>query len=398
MRRAGGLWPRVVAFENLRRAALRAARGKRRVAGVARFLRELEPELFELQRALESDAWRPGRSFRFEIHDPKRRTITAAPFGDRVVHHALIDVLEPVLERRMVHESFACRRGKGTHRAVEHARALVRRYAFFLKLDVKKCFESLEHAVVVRALERVVKDVRVLLLTRRIVEAGGTGGVGLPIGNLTSQRLANLALDRLDHFVKEELGVRGYVRYMDDCALFGESKAELRELHAAVERFLAENLRLALKERATILAPCAQGLPFLGWRIYPKLTRPRPENLRRIRARMRHRAWELRTGRIGDECFVASMRAVCEHLRHGDTLSLRRRLFEGWSEHADARSPPGRRRGSGSLAPRTASTGAGRSLTTPRTRARRTATTGTRRTATRTSASAPPRHRNARSR
>ena len=124
LKRAGGLWDQVVAFENLRRAARRAARGKRHVAGAARFLADLEPEVLRLQRELASNTWRPGPAFRFEIHDPKRRTITAAPFADRVVHHALIDVLEPVFERRMVAASFACRQsGAGDDRPARERRA-----------------------------------------------------------------------------------------------------------------------------------------------------------------------------------------------------------------------------------------------------------------------------------
>ncbi len=151
MRRAGNLWPEIVSFGNLVRAARRAALGKRDVAGVARFLADLEPNVLRLQRELEAGTWAPGRAFTFEIHDPKTRTITAAPFADRVVHHALIDVLEPRLERRMLFESFACRRGKGTHRALAHG--LVRRYPWFLKLDVTRAalagtlIESLDQTI-----------------------------------------------------------------------------------------------------------------------------------------------------------------------------------------------------------------------------------------------------------
>lgn len=220
MRRVGNLWPSIVSFANLTRAARRAALGKCEVAGVARFLADLEPNVLRLQRELEAGEWRPGQAFTFEIHDPKTRTITAAPFRDRVVHHALIDVLEPHLERRMVHESFACRRGKGTHTALRHARSLVRRHRWFLKLDVRKCFASLDHSVVCLAFARVLKDRRALDLIECIVRSGGKDGVGLPIGNLTSQWACNLVLDQLDHQVKEHLCIPGYVRYMDDFVLF----------------------------------------------------------------------------------------------------------------------------------------------------------------------------------
>jgi hypothetical protein len=324
VRRAGNLWPSIVSFSNLRRAALRASLGKRRVAGVARFLADLEPRCLALKRALEDGTWGPGAAYTFEIHDPKTRTITAAPFEDRVVHHALIDVLEPHLESRMLFESFACRSGKGTHRALVHARRLVRRHAWFLKLDVRKCFESLDHEVVLASFARVIKDRRALDLLGRIVCSSGKDGVGLPIGNLTSQWSCNLVLDQLDHQVKEVLRIPGYVRYMDDSALFADDKERLASAHGEVRAFLEERLRLRLKDEATVLAPATEGLPFLGWRIYRRTARLRPTNLRRLRARVAHRLWEWRTGSIDETQLLATLRSLTEHLRHGSTLSLRR--------------------------------------------------------------------------
>lgn len=337
------LWEQVVSFEALCRAARRAALGKRRVAGVARWMADLEPNALRLERELRAGTWRPGRATTFRIHDPKTRTITAAPFEDRVVHHALMDALEPRLERRMLHESFACRRGKGTHRALEHARRLLRRHGWFLKLDVARCFDSIPHDVALACLARVVREPRALELAGRIVRASGREGRGLPIGNLTSQWLANLVLDRLDHFVKEQLRVPGYVRYMDDFVLFADEKAPLAAWHDEVAGFLAQRLGLELKQRATLLAPARQGLPFLGWRLYRGTTRLRPQNLRRTRARLRRRVWEHRTGRIDDQRLLASVASVMEHLRHGRSAGLRRRLCE---EVAGALSAPRPRSGS----------------------------------------------------
>ncbi len=337
MKRAGNLWPSVVAFESLLAAARRAAKGKRGVAAVARFLADVEPEVLALQRELRTGTWRPGPASSFLIRDPKVRTITAAPFRDRVVHHALMGALEPVLDRRMVAGSFACRRGKGAHAALRYARKLLRRHEWFLKLDVERCFESMAHDVVLATLARSVKDRRVLLLAERIVRAG-RGNRGLPIGSLTSQWLANLVLDRMDHFVIEELGVGGYVRYMDDFVLFGASKADLRAHRATFAAFVTEELDLRLKERATIVAPARQGLPFLGWRLHRGVTRLRHANVRRSKRRLRRRVEEYRAGRIDEEALAASVRSVCEHLRQGGTLGLRRRWFEGPGD--EPRAPP----------------------------------------------------------
>lgn len=350
MRRVGGLWPAVIDFGHLCESARRAARGKRTVAGAARLLADLEPEMLRLQGELEEGTWRPGPVTRFEVHDPKLRTITVAPFRDRVVHHALIGVLEPVLERGMVCESFACRKGKGTHAALDHTQRLVRRWPWFVKLDVASCFASVRHDLVLGCIARKAKDRRVLELSTRILagpEPAGLGTLvgpslpprGLPIGNLTSQWFCNLLLDRLDHHVKEVLRVRGYVRYMDDMVLFAESKAEASRLRSDVEGTIVRVLDLRPNQRAALLGPSTMGLPFLGWRLYAGLRRVRPGNLRRIRSRLRCRAWEVRTGRTTPDAFRASLASTIAHLQHGSTRALGRSWLGQLAEPVRGRSP-----------------------------------------------------------
>jgi RNA-directed DNA polymerase len=334
-------WEEITSFRNLCSAARRAARGKKTVAGAAKFLERLEIEVLALQRELIADTWRPSRPATFTIHDPKERVITAAPFHDRVVHHALVDPLEAIFDAALVPETFACRRGKGTHKALAHAKDLVRGNAYFLKLDVRKCFDSIQHAVVIDTLAALDLEAEVMALAMRVLggvpctaDKPGAGrcagyeqgrlGVGLPIGNLTSQWFANLVLGRLDRFVLGELRVRGYVRYMDDFVLFGDEKQELKAAQLRIAGFLRAELHLDLKERATILAPAREGLPFLGWRIHRGIVRIRPENLRRLRRRVRHRRWEQRTGRIDERTLTAALSSVIAHISHGDTLALRR--------------------------------------------------------------------------
>jgi len=188
VRRAGNLWADVVAFPSLLQTAHRAALGKRTARSVARFSERAEPEVLRLQRELEAGAWRTGRAATFEISDPKRRTITAVPFRDQVVHHALMAVLEPVFERRMVFDSYACRRGKGTHAALQRARQFVRRFAYFLKLDVKSFFASVPHAAVRETLAHVVKDRRVPALCAAIL-AGPRGEVASFVADPLGLRL-----------------------------------------------------------------------------------------------------------------------------------------------------------------------------------------------------------------
>lgn len=323
-----GVWPEITSFANLRRATKRAARGKRRTRGVACFLAQEEAELLRLQRELEGGTWRPGRPTTFVIRDPKERVITAAPFRDRVLHHALIDPLEEALDARMLPHSFACRRGRGQHRALAQAQALLRQHAWFLKMDVARFFPSLDHEVVLGILGAWIAERRVLDLFAKVVRGPAEESRGLPIGHLTSQWLANLVLGRLDAQVVEELSIPGYLRYMDDFVLFGASKAALRTAHDEVVARLGQ-LRLAPKTTATILSPCHVGLPFLGWRIYRGTMRVRPENLRRTRRRIQQREKQARAGVLDEQQLADAVRSAIEHLRHGNLRSLRRAWFSG---------------------------------------------------------------------
>ncbi len=275
--------------------------------------------------------WRPAPTHSFTIRDPKERVITVAPFRDRVVHHALIDPLEPLLDRRMLFESFACRRGKGTHAALDHAQRMLRRHAWFLKLDVKAFFPSLSHAVVMETLARIVKDREVLRLAQRILAAHGTdegGGRGVPIGNLTSQWFANLVLSRLDHRVKQELRIPGYVRYMDDFVLFADDRETLQAARRWIERWLGDELALQLKPTATILAPATEGLPFLGIHLWQSTRRLRPANRRRTAARLAARGRQLAAGRIDEPAYIDSARSVFAHLQGTGCRVFARRLAE----------------------------------------------------------------------
>ncbi|MFO1051284.1 MAG: reverse transcriptase/maturase family protein [Planctomycetota bacterium] len=332
MRRAQGLFGHIATFAALRRAAFRAARGKRRSASAARFLDRLEPECLRLERELLEDTWRPGPASTFAICDPKPRTITAVPFADRVVHHALIGALEPVFERRMIAHSYACRRDKGMHAALARVQRLVRRFRFALRMDVRSFFPSLHHDVVFDSIERLVKDRRVLALVRRILagpDDGPGGALGLPIGSLTSQWFANLVLDRLDHHACEVLRQGGYTRYMDDFVCFDDDRDRLRDTRQALGAFLEQELRLVAKPTATRLMPTGCGVPWLGFSVFPGTTRLRPENAKRYARRLRELRWQCARERIDPTRYRRAVASLLAHLRHGDTLELRRAWFRG---------------------------------------------------------------------
>lgn len=255
--------------ENLRRAFWQASKGKRAKADCRAFRENLDANLTVLRDELLAGEVPVGNYHYFTIHDPKERVICAASFRERVLHHALMNVCEPILERAAIFDSYACRKGKGQLAAVARARHYAAQHGWFLKLDIRKYFDSVDQEVLKRLLARKFKDAGVLGVFARILASYHTApGRGLPIGNLTSQHFANYYLAPLDRFIKEGLGRRAYVRYMDDFVVWGESGAALRKVWAAVETFLRTELNLALKPN-TILNRTAQGMDFLGYRLYP---------------------------------------------------------------------------------------------------------------------------------
>lgn len=290
----------IAAEENLWRAAAKARRGKRRRPDVEAFELRRESELAQLRAELLAGEWRPGAYHFFEIHEPKRRMIAAAPYRDRVVHHALCNILQPVLERRFIARSFSCQVGKGTTAARECCRQLTNRHRFVLKCDVAKFFPSIDHAVLAAKLEREVACAGARALIGRILASHRTEGGdstrphGLPIGNLTSQLWGNFLLDALDHRITESEAHGAYVRYTDDILLFGDDKARLWALREVVRAELAA-LRMQLAEPKSRLLATREGVPFCGFRFLPGR---RPRVLGATKRRFERR-WR-RLARVGE--------------------------------------------------------------------------------------------------
>lgn len=344
MKRLGNLWPGLVSFANLHTAARRALRGKRARPDACAFHGELEANVLALQRALVSGTYEPGAYRTFSIVDPKRRLISAAPFRDRVVHHALVQVLEPVFEPRFIHHSYACRTGKGTHAALHQFVRWARATGMVLKLDVKKYFPSIDHEVLRSLVRRAIKDPDVLALCDLIIDRSNPQepvqayfpgddlfsplerSRGLPIGNLTSQFLANVFLDPLDHFVTDRLGLGRYLRYMDDFVVFGSDKGRLRAARGAIREHLL-SLRLRLNEGKSRLRRVSEGIEFLGFVVRPDRLRLNARGVRRQRTRMRALASAYAAGTATWADVGASLQAWNAHAAHGTTFRLRRAVF-----------------------------------------------------------------------
>lgn len=333
MKRVGHLFEKVVAFENLLLAAGKAFRGKKLKKSSGSFYFHLESELLSLQNELTSGRYVPKPYDTFQIREPKVRRISAADFRDRVLHHAICNVLEPTFERRLIFDSHACRIGKGTHLAIKRLQQFSRKYAYYLKWDIQKYFESIDHHVLKKLLRRLLKDERLLSLLDQIIDHSVPGhgqGTGLPIGNLTSQHFANLYLGELDHFVKDQLGGQPYLRYMDDSIALSRNKGRLHQVLEEVRSFLNEKLKLKLKEKVVRIAPVTEGIPFLGFRIYPDMVRLQRSHLIRWRRRLRKKHELFNKGLITKETLIASVQSTIAHITHSNSLTLRRKELERW--------------------------------------------------------------------
>jgi hypothetical protein len=314
----------IASFDSLRAAALRAARGERSKPSVAAFLVDLETEVLALQRELLEGCWRPRALMRFRIVDPKPRIIAASHFRDRVVHHALCTALEPMFERYSIFDSYACRPGKGGHAAIRRAQAFSRNNAWFCKIDVRRYFETVDHDLLLWRLARRGVTGRVLELARIIVHAGGPG---LPIGSLTSQHFGNLYLGALDHRMKDDLGVRAYLRYMDDILFVGPERETVMAWRREAERFLRENLRLEVKDEALRQGPVSDGIPLLGFRVWPGLIRLDGARKRRWFRKMSAVQRGLASGALGEDEAAARARGLLAWAEGGDTMQMRRSFF-----------------------------------------------------------------------
>lgn len=346
MKRLRNLWPQLIAFDNLWQAWRQARRGKSRSAGAVAFELNLERELLALQRELAEDSYQPGAYRLFTLYERKPRLIAAAPFRDRVVHHAVMNIIEPPLDRTFIFDSYACRRGKGTHAAVDRYQRWAQRYPYVLKLDIQRYFPSIDHARLKAKLRRRIADPRVLALLERIVDGSPTDVAGdpihfpgddlltplerrrgIPIGNLTSQFFANLYLDDLDHWLKEQRRVPAYLRYVDDLALLADAKPALHDHHAALADYLNRE-RLRLHPRKAQVSRTRDGLNLLGYLVFPHRRRLRNDNGLRFRRRLRQFARAYAEGRITLAAINPSVQAWLGHARHADTLGLCQSIFD----------------------------------------------------------------------
>jgi len=307
MKRVGYLFERICDWDNLLLAYRKAKRGKHGNS-IEEYGYDWETQLYRTQQELLEGSFRFGDYHQFLIFEPKERQITAAPFKDRVVHHAICNVLGPVLDKPLINTSYACRKRKGLHKAIKKAFYLYRNSKYHYRLDISKFYYTIDHDILISLLERKIKDKKLVGLIRLLLATHNSGREyyfpfegddlfdmirprGLPIGNLTSQLFANFYLSGLDHYIREDLHLPTYIRYMDDMLVFGNDKDELKRARIMIMEKL-DSLRLKLNPGKDAIQSNSQGVDILGFRLLGNTIRIRNQNLCRFKRKLKRKSRE----------------------------------------------------------------------------------------------------------
>ncbi len=296
----------IASIENLRIALARTSRNKRMTFGYLEFKEYAEANLLLVQQELLDGGYRIGPYREFTVYEPKARLISALDFKDRLVQHALCNIVGPIFERALLPQTFACRVGLGTHAGVRYVQSALRKTnaPYFLKTDFAKFFPSVDHAVLHQMIDRKIACVKTLLILKEIIPVEGRG---IPIGSLTSQLFANVYGNAVDRYIHFDLGIRHWARYMDDIIVLGHSVTSLREVFAGVKSFSNTALRLSISKWQ--VSSTAKGINFLGFRIWKT-----HKLLRR-------------------DSVVRAKRKVAKFVRQDDQTSLKQ-FLASWSGHA----------------------------------------------------------------
>ena len=286
MKRVGRIWEMVVDRDNISRALYNAAEGLRKRPSVVWHLDHADETVDSIRDMLVSGKFRTAKYRSRTIMEPKKREIFILPFfPDRIVQHAVVDVVAPLVwEPTFIYDSYACRKGKGAHRGVVRTAEFVRSNKYDFKYDIRGFYRHIDHRVMKEIVRGKIKDNKVLALLDDIIDSY-PGDVNCPIGNLTSQWFGNLYLNELDHYIKEELGIRCYIRYCDDFHVFGNDKSEMRWWDTCIAAFVKDVLKLEFSKRS--LSQTKSGCDFLGYRIFKDKILLRKSTALRMKRRMR---------------------------------------------------------------------------------------------------------------
>ena len=328
------LWKKLCTIENLEEAYWNARKHKTMNPRIKKFDEHYQLHIVTLFRELRTKTYEPKPLRKFVLRDPKTRTICVSDFRDRIVHHALVNVLHPIFDPRFIADSFASRVNKGTLPALKRFDVFKRRVtkngtrrAFVLKCDIKKYFENVNHETLVRIIRERINDQDIEWIIRKILNnyETDTPGTGMPLGNWTSQFFANIYLDKLDQFVKHDLEVKHYIRYVDDFVILHESKRTLEHYLERIKTKL-EELELELHPNKCAITPLDRGASFLGFRVFQHHKLVRVRNRRKIERRIAELLNEHAIGLIDAQRVLESLRGWSAYAMHGNTYKFRKQL------------------------------------------------------------------------
>ena len=321
MKRVGYLTEKIADLDNLYLAYTKACRGKRTKVEVVEFSKNLTKNLARMQQEILEGRVSVGDYTYFQIRDPKPRTICAASFYERVLHHAIMNICHPYFDKVLIYDTYATRPGKGIYSALEKAQKAMAHYKYVAKLDVRKYFDSIQHSVLKIELRRIFKDSKLLSIFDSIIDSYSTSdGCGLPIGNLTSQYFANLYLSRVDHQIKEQFGVKIYLRYMDDMLLFCDDRVELQGIVRDVVN-LAVQRGLILK--SPLIKPSSCGISFLGYKVMPYHLLLGRQSKQRFSAKMKNYARFLSLGLWNQQQYAEHITPLYAFVDKASTYNFR---------------------------------------------------------------------------
>jgi len=341
MKTYNNLFEKICSFENLHLAYLKARKGKRYRKEILRFSYDLEKNLLQIEKELRNQTYQHGNYREFIVCDLKKRHIKAAPFKDRVVHHALDNIIEPIFDKGFIYDSYACRTGKGTHKAVKRLQVFIKSISdsvnaktesseqqYCLQCDISKYFNSINHKILLKIIKKKIADKKALWLIEKILNSSQEKPrTGIPIGNLTSQLFANIYLNELDVFMKHKLGNKYYLRYMDDFIILNSNKNKLYKNREKTKFFLQDELKLQSNPKKANVFPINNGIDFLGYRIFKNYKLLRKITITRFMKKVKSYKRKLNKEAEIKEKFNGSVRSWLAYACFANSWKLRNNLF-----------------------------------------------------------------------
>jgi len=334
------LWKELCSHENLELAYKKARKHKTTKEYVIEFEKSLENNLLLLRSELLLHCYKPKPLVNFIIRDPKTRKISKSHFRDRVIHHALCNIIEPIFDKTFIHDSYANRIGKGALAAVKRFEHFKRKASrnntltcYVLKADISKYFESVNHKILMNIIKKKIKDKNILWLIKLILanpiereREREREGNGMPLGNLTSQFFANVYLNELDQYSKHKLKVKYYIRYVDDFVILHNDKAILEFYKREIDNFLKDNLKIELHKDKSKIVSLDKGVTFLGFRIFYYHKLLKKSNIRKIKNNLRMFKENFDKSKIDYDKIYDSFEGWIEYVKHANTYKFRKKF------------------------------------------------------------------------